>query len=264
MDTVWDRGDGATTCRRFEGKVAIITGGSRGIGRGIAVALANEGAAVVVNYVQAPGAAHEVVTRITAAGQRASTVRADVGQRDQAEALVAATIAAYGRLDVLVNNAGICPFRDFWDITDEVWDDTLRTNLYGAFVTSQAASRAMRDQGGGAIVHVSSVSSYLGSATQVHYCATKAGLNGLTAAMAMALGPHHIRVNAVLPGGVPTDINREQRANIPASTGGPGLPINRSGRPSDIARAVCYLASDDADWVTGALLPVDGGLTIRP
>ncbi|MGH2558933.1 MAG: SDR family NAD(P)-dependent oxidoreductase [Thermomicrobiales bacterium] len=248
--------------RRFEGKVAIVTGGTRGIGRGIALELAGEGAAVVVNHVRAKERANDVVEAITKAGGAAVAVRADVGRRDEAEALVAAAVDRFGRLDVLVNNAGICPFRPFWEITDEVWEETMRTNLYGAFVTSQAAARVMRDQGGGAIVHVSSVSSYIGGPEQVHYCATKGGINAMTAAMAVALGEHHIRVNAVLPGGVPTDINRHHWEDRPWTN--PGLPINRPGQPWDIARAVCYLASDDAAWLTGVLLPVDGGLTVRP
>jgi NAD(P)-dependent dehydrogenase (short-subunit alcohol dehydrogenase family) len=246
---------------RFAGKVAIVTGGARGIGRGIALELAGEGAAVVINYVQADSSARAVVAEIEQAGGKAAAVRADVGQRADAEALVHHAVEQFGRLDVLVNNAGICPFFSFWDITDEVWDDTLRTNLYGTFVTSQAAAKVMRDQGGGAIVHISSVSSYIGGPEQVHYCATKGGINAMTAAMAVALGEYGIRVNAVLPGGVPTDINRHQWEHQPWTN--PGLPINRYGQPWDIARAVCYLASDDAAWLTGVLLPVDGGLTVR-
>ena len=251
-----------TDRQRFTNKVAIVTGGSRGIGRGIALALAAEGATVIVNHVRAADAAEAVVAQIESAGGKASAFRADVGQRAEAEALVAAATERYGRLDVLVNNAAICPFRELPEITDEIWDETLRTNLYGPFVTSQAAAPMMAAGGGGAIVHVSSVSSYLGSATQIHYCASKGGLNGMTAALAMALGPHNIRVNAVLPGGVPTDINREHWEGKPQEP--PGLPINRAGAPADIAGAVCYLASDDASWVTGVLLPVDGGITIRP
>lgn len=248
------------TCRRYDGRVAIVTGGSRGIGRGIALELAREGAAVVVNHVAAHDAADAVVAEIKSTGGRALAWAADVGNREAGEELVAATIREFGRLDVLVNNAGICPFREFFEIKDDIWEQTLRTNLYGPFVLSQAAAKVMAEQGKGAIVHVSSVSSYIGSATQVHYCATKAGLNGLTAAMAVALGPLGIRVNAVLPGGVPTDINRDQWKDRPANA--PGLPVNRTGRPTDIARAVCYLASDDAEWITGVLLPVDGGLTV--
>ncbi|MGH2533616.1 MAG: SDR family NAD(P)-dependent oxidoreductase [Thermomicrobiales bacterium] len=248
--------------RRFEGKVAIVTGGARGIGRGIALEMAGEGAAVVVNHVRAEESAHEVVAEITQRGGSAAAVRADVGRRGDAEALVAAAVARFGQLDVLVNNAGICAYRSFWEITDEIWNETIRTNLYGAFVTSQAAATVMRDQGGGAIVHVSSVSSYIGGPDMVHYCATKGGVNAMTAAMAVALGEHHIRVNAVLPGGVPTDINRHLWEHRPWTN--PGLPVNRPGRPWDIARAVCYLASDDAAWVTGALLPVDGGRTVKP
>lgn len=247
--------------KRFAGKVAIVTGGARGIGRGIALELAGEGAAVAVNYVEADTAANEVVAEIERNGGRAAAIRADVGVRQDAEALVATTVQNFGRVDVLVNNAGICPFRSFWDITDDVWEQTLRTNLYGAFVTSQAASRVMRDQGGGAIVHISSVSSYLGGPEQVHYCATKGGINAMTSSMAVALGEFGIRVNAVLPGGVHTDINRQHWEGRPATA--PGLPVNRIGEPWDMARAVCYLASEDAAWLTGVLLPVDGGLTVR-
>ncbi|MGH2533133.1 MAG: SDR family NAD(P)-dependent oxidoreductase [Thermomicrobiales bacterium] len=247
--------------RRFEGKVAIVTGGARGIGRGIALELAGEGAAVVVNHVRAEESALDLVEEITSGGGAAFAVRADVGRRQDAEALVAAAVERFGRLHVLVNNAGICPFRSFWEMTDEVWEGTVRTNLYGGFVTSPAAARVMRDQGGGAIVHISSVSSYFGGPEQVHYCATKSGINAMTAAMAVALGEHNIRVNAVLPGGVPTDINRHHWENRPWTN--PGLPVNRPGQPWDIARAVCYLASDDAAWLTGVLLPVDGGLTVK-
>lgn len=247
-------------CRRFEGRVAIVTGGSRGIGRGIALELAREGAAVMVNHVAAHDAAASIVAEIEETGGRTKAFAADVGDRSACESLVDATVSEFGRLDVLVNNAGICPFRDFFDIDDEVWDQTFRTNLYGSFALSQTAAKVMAEQGSGAIVHVSSVSSYIGSATQVHYCATKAGINGMTAAMAVALGPLGIRVNAVLPGGVPTDINRHQWEGRPDNP--PRLPLSRYGRPADIAHAVCYLASDDAEWMTGVLLPVDGGTTV--
>lgn len=248
-------------CRRLEGYVAIVTGGSRGIGRGISLELAREGAAVVVNHVAAHDAAAEVVNEICEMGGQALAVSADVGDRAAGERMVETTVNEFGKLDILVNNAGICPFEDFFDIDDDTWDSTLRTNLYGPFALSQSAARVMAEQRSGSIVNISSVSSYIGSATQVHYCATKGGLNGLTAAMAVALGPMGIRVNAVLPGGVPTDINRHQwegRENV--ST---GLPIDRRGTPLDMGRAVCYLASDDAAYLTGVLLPVDGGVTVR-
>ncbi len=249
-------------CQRFTDKVAIVTGSSRGIGRAIALELAEEGAAVIVNHLADGAAAEVVVGEIVADGGRALPYDADVGDRVQAEAMVARTLERFGHLDVLVNNAGICPFSDFFAITDEIWERTLRTNLYGPFVMCQAAARPMAEQGNGAIVNISSVSSYIGSATQVHYCATKAGVNGLTASMAVALGPLGIRVNAVLPGGVHTDINRDQWEGKPETP--PGLPIDRVGLPKDMARAVCYLASDDAAWVTGTLLPVDGGTTVTP
>lgn len=246
---------------RFAGKVAIVTGGARGIGRGIALELAGEGANVVINYVEANQAASEVVAEIERDGGRAAAIQADVGVRDDAESLVSKAVEQFGRVDVLVNNAGICPFRSFWDITDDVWEQTLRTNLYGAFVTSQAAARVMREQGSGAIVHISSVTSYVGGPEQVHYSATKGGMNAMTSSMAVALGEYGIRVNAVLPGGVHTDINRQHWEGRPEVA--PGLPVNRTGQPRDMARAVCYLASDDAAWVTGVLLPVDGGRTVQ-
>lgn len=254
--------EAGVVCQRFTNKVAIITGSSRGIGSAIARALAEEGAAVVINHLADGAAAERVVGAIVADGGRARAYDADVGDRVQAEAMVARVMEWFGRLDILVNNAGICPFSDFFAITDEIWERTLRTNLYGPFVMGQAAAQPMREQGGGAIVNISSVSSYIGSATQVHYCATKGGVNGLTAAMAVALGPLGIRVNAVLPGGVHTDINRAQWEGKPETP--PGLPIDRVGLPVDIARAVCYLASDDAAWVTGTLLPIDGGTTVTP
>ena len=222
--------------------------------------LAREGAAVVVNHVAAHGAAEEVVDEIHGMGGRALAFSADVGSRTEGARIVEASLNEFGRLDVLVNNAGICPFEEFFDIDDDTWDRTLRTNLYGPFVLAQSAARIMAEQQSGAIINISSVSSYIGSATQVHYCASKGGLNSLTAAMAVALGPLGIRVNAVLPGGVPTDINRHQWEGREHES--PGLPINRRGTPMDMARAVCYLASDDASYLTGVLLPVDGGVTV--
>lgn len=248
------------TTTRFADQVALVTGASRGIGRGIAVELAREGAAVVIVHLGDDAAAATVADEISALGSRALAFAADVGDRAQAEAAVAEAVRAFGRLDVLVNNAGICPFNSFFDTTDDDWERTMRTNLYGPFVMSQAAARVMATQGQGAIVNISSISSYLGAADRVHYCASKAGVNGLTAALAVALGPLGIRVNAVLPGGVHTDINRHQWEGQPQHA--PGLPINRLGQPLDMARAVCYLASNDAAWVTGALLPVDGGTLI--
>lgn len=238
----------------------MITGSSRGIGRGIALEFAREGAHVVVNHFEDAEAANDVVAEITAAGGLAWAFEADVGQRTQVEALVQATVERCGRLDVLVNNAGICPFRTIFEITDDVWEQTLRTNLFGTFVTSQVAAQAMAKQGSGAIVNISSVSSYIGSSTQVHYCASKAGINGVTAALAVALGPMNIRVNAVLPSGVRTDINREQWEGKPETP--PGLPVNRLAQPLDIAQAVCFLASNEASLITGVLLPVDGGALV--
>ena len=245
------------------GKRALVTGGSRGIGRAICERLARAGAAVAVNF----HGTHpiEALARIEADGGRAIAVQADVANEDDVRRMFDETRAAFGGLDILVNNAGICDFHDFLDMPVELWDRTQAVNLRGAFLCSQAAARLMVEQGtGGRIITVSSISAYVGGAQQTHYTPTKAGDLSLMNSLAIVLGPHGITCNSVLPGTIATDINREdlsapeKRAYMEKR-----IPVGRIGAPEDIAGPVCFLASDEARYVNGSALLVDGGLFVN-
>ena len=245
---------------RLRGKVALVTGGSRGMGRAVCLGLAREGARVVVNYLQRAEAAQEVVARIRGGGGEATAVQGDVSRRRDAEALVAGTLEACGGLDILVNVAGVAVFGDFLSATEEDWDRQMGVNAKGVFLTSQAAARRMREAGGGRIVIVSSISGDRADPGLVPYCASKGAANVLTKAMAVALAPYNITVNAVLPGAVETDMNAANLAR-PEVRGAilAGTPLRRLGRPEDVVGAVLYLCSDEAAWTTGSLIVVDGG-----
>jgi L-rhamnose 1-dehydrogenase len=255
-------------------KIAIVTGASRGIGRGIALRLAESGAKVVVNY-HDPGElelgrdnvadATEVVTTITVAGGEAIAIEADVSSQSDVDRLVAETVRSFGALDILVNNAGICPFHDFLDMPLALWQKVMDVNLTGVFLCSQAAARQMVAQGrGGRIISISSISASVGGARQTHYTPTKAGVQSLMQSLAIVLGPHGITCNSVAPGAVATDINKEDFAE-------PGkvdylrgrIPVGRVGVPDDIAGPVAFLASDAARYVNGASLLVDGGMFVN-
>src|SRR3990172_3251658 len=245
----------------LERKTALVTGASRGIGRAIAVRLAAEGASVAVNHPGEPKEAGDVVRAIRASGGQAVAVRADVASKRQVDSMVERVIKRFGRIDILVNNAGICPFAEFLDITEETWDRTHDVNLRGAFLCSQAVARHMVERGiHGRIISVSSIASYVGGIIQAHYCPTKAGVNLLMKSMATALGPHGITCNTVLPGTVLTDMNSmfltdpdHRRQTIER------IPLGRLGEPEDVAGVVAFLASDDAGYMSGAELLVDGG-----
>jgi len=245
------------------GKVALVTGGSRGIGRAISRRLARAGAAVAVNYDQTVPT--ETLAEIAALGGRGLPVQADVADKGQVEAMIGAVVAAYGGLDILVNNAGICPFHDFLDMPEELWDRVQDVNLKGVFLCSQAAAKQMVAQGrGGRIVSVSSISALVGGAQQTHYTPTKAGIHSLMQSLAIVLGPHGITCNSVLPGTIATDINKddlsdpEKRAAMERR-----IPIGRLGEPDDISGPVAFLASEEARYVNGAALLVDGGLFVN-
>ena len=256
----------------LEGKRAIVTGGSRGIGRGISVELARQGADVVINYhagadgaLARDAAADETVAEIEALGRRAVAVEGDIADPAVSRDLVAATVAAFGGVDVLASNAGICPFHGFLDMPAELWRRVQDVNLGGAFLVTQAAANRMKDQGtGGAIVATSSISALVGGAMQTHYTPTKAGVHSLMQSVAIVLGPYGIRCNSVMPGAIATDINRddwsdpEKRAYLNRR-----IPLGRFGEPKDIGTVVAFLASDMAAYVTGAALLVDGGLFVN-
>ncbi len=244
-------------------RVVLVTGSSRGIGAAIALGFAREGARVAINHVDDAENAARTAERIQAEGDEALAIEADVADSAQVNALVARVIDTWGHIDALVCNAGICPFYDFLDMPESAWDRTLDVNLKGVFLVSQAVARHMVARGvGGRIVATSSISSMVGGKQQAHYCASKAGINLLIKSMALSLAPHQITCNAVLPGTVETDINRDSlsdsalRARLEQ-----GTPLGRLGQPHDIVGAVLFLASPGASWITGSLLVVDGGAT---
>ena len=245
----------------LKSKVALVTGGSRGIGRAIALALANSGADVAVNYARNADAASEVVAEVKTLGRRALAVQADVGDTAQAAALVKATIDAFGRLDILVNNAGIVRDMLLLRMQEADSDDVLRVSLKGTFNTSKAAVRTMMRQRWGRIINISSVSGLMGQAGQANYSASKAGLIGLTKSMVREFSGRGITINVVAPGFIPTDINASLDESLLEHLRGV-IPMGRFGKVDDIAQAVVFLASDAAAYITGAVLPVDGGLSM--
>jgi len=249
---------------RLQDKVAIVTGATRGIGRAIAVRFGQEGARVaVVGRDEDKG--HETVRLIEAAGSQAIFVPTDVSDSAQVQAMVDRVVQQWGRVDILVNNAAICPFHDFLTMPEALWDQVLAVNLKGYFLCSQAVARVMIRQGiRGRIIAVSSISAEFGGSQQAHYCASKAGINLLIKSMAISLGPYGITCNAVLPGTVETDINRHVLAD-PAvrEYWSRRAPLGRVGQPEDIAGPVLFFASDDAAWCTGAMLVVDGGVSVN-
>ncbi|MET4685251.1 SDR family NAD(P)-dependent oxidoreductase [Brevundimonas faecalis] len=245
----------------LENKVVLVTGASRGIGRATAVEAARQGADVAVNTFRDEAAAAEVVAEIEALGRRAVVFDADVALPESATGFVQAATQAFGRVDVFVSNAGVCPFHAFLDMPVETLRRTMEINLHGAYFMVQAAANQMVKQGeGGAIVAISSISALVGGEMQTHYTPTKAGVHSLMQSCAVALGRHGIRCNSVLPGTIATDINKDDLADPKKREYMEGrIPLGRLGRPEDIASVVAFLASDMAGYMSGAALLVDGG-----
>jgi L-rhamnose 1-dehydrogenase len=256
----------------LENKVVIVTGGSRGIGRAIAVECARQGADVVVNYwgpndasYDRDAAGAEVVEEIGLLGRRAIAVEGDVALPSTGQLLVDAAVRAFGKVDVLASNAGVCPFHAFLDVSPDILKSTMEVNLHGAFYATQAAARQMKSQGhGGAIIATSSISALVGGGMQTHYTPTKAGVHSLMQSCAVALGPHGIRCNSVMPGTIATDLNKEDLASPEKLAYMKGrIPLGRLGQPAEVADVVVFLASDMARYVTGAAILVDGGLFVN-
>ena len=243
------------------GKSAVVTGGSRGIGRAIVLRLAAQGADVAFSYRGNAAAAEETATAVLALGRRALPVQGDVSQPEAADALVKAALEAFGKVDILVNNAGITRDDLIMRMSVEAWQDVINTNLSGAFYATKAVTRPMLKAKGGRIINITSVSGQAGQTGQANYSAAKAGLIGLTKATARELASRGITCNAVAPGFVLTELTQglaqPLQDEITSRT-----PLGRFGTPEEIANAVAFLASDDAEYITGQVLAVDGGLVM--
>lgn len=245
---------------KLEGKVAIVTGGSRGIGRSISLALARSGADVVVNYLVNADAASSVAEEIRGVGRKVLVFQADVADIEQVNDMVRTTVRNFGKIDILVNNAGISSPKWVLDITEEEWNRIIDVNLKGVFNCSKAVLPHMMDQQSGKIVNISSDAAKQGGVTAgVHYCAAKAGVIGLTKSLAKKLAPYHINVNAVAPGSIETDIVRKERTEKQRDALKKSTPFNRFGRPEEVAAGVLFLVTAEAGYITGATLDINGG-----
>jgi len=241
-------------------RVALVTGASKGVGRGIAYGMARAGWDVAVNYHSDLAGAEETKAEIESMGRRCLILPGDVGSKADVEAMFDALIAEFGRIDCLVNNAGRQTWASLLDLSEADWDKTLRTNLKGSFLCTQAAARRMKDAGhGGSIVNIGSGANKQPFLNLVDYCASKGGLEQLTRVSACELGQYGIRVNCVAPGAIEIERTKEESDDY-AGTWSPLTPMGRIGYPEDIARMVVHLASDAADFVTGQTIYVDGGL----
>ena len=245
----------------LEGKVALVTGASRGIGREIALTLAEYGADVIVNYNGSAEKAAAVAEEIKAMGRKAATVQCSVADYDACGKMVADMLAEFGHIDILVNNAGITKDNLVIKMSEEDFDAVIDTNLKGTFHTIKHMYRAFLKQRAGRIINLSSVSGVLGNAGQVNYAASKAGVIGLTKSMAKDLASRNITVNAVAPGYVDTDMTQAMSEGAKEAVISQ-IPLKRVGTPRDIAETVAFLASEKASYITGQVISVDGGMAI--
>lgn len=239
-------------------KIAIVTGAGQGIGRGIALALAQAGCTVVVSDLQQSDC-ERVVAEISTTGSKGLAVACDVSQANAVDQLLATTVKECGRVDILVNNAGIYPFKPFLELTEADWDKVIDVNLKGVFLCAQAAAKVMAP--GSKIINISSIAAFVGFAGLTHYCASKGGLNGLIRPLALELAAKRINVNNVAPGAIETPgaVQPEEMKQQTVAA----IPWGRMGTPNDIAQAVLFLASEQADYITGQTLVVDGGYILR-
>jgi NAD(P)-dependent dehydrogenase (short-subunit alcohol dehydrogenase family) len=244
------------------GKFALVTGSSKGVGKGIALELARAGCDVAVNYNRDETGAHATVDEIVRLGRRAIAVAADVSQSAQVEKMLQETLQAFGRLDILVNNAGIQTWKSLLDLTEAEWDRVLATNLKGSFLCTQQAARHMQAKGG-AIINIGSGCNKWPFLNLVDYTASKGGLEMFTKVAAVELGPKGIRVNCVAPGAIEIERTKQELPDY-AGMWSRLTPLGRIGTPRDVGLAVVFLASEAASFITGQTIWVDGGLYTRP
>ncbi|MEN8699418.1 3-oxoacyl-[acyl-carrier-protein] reductase [Bacillus infantis] len=246
---------------KLDGKSAIVTGASRGIGREIALELARQGANVAVNFSGSEAKANETVEEIKALGRDAFAVKADVSDSEAVTAMMKDTLEKFGSIDILVNNAGITRDNLLMRMKEEEWDEVISINLKGVFLCTKAATRQMMKQRSGRIINVSSIVGVSGNPGQANYVAAKAGVIGLTKTSAKELASRGITVNAIAPGFISTDmtdkLNEEVKEQMLS-----GIPLGRLGEPSDIAKVALFLASEDSRYMTGQTLHVDGGMVM--
>jgi|SRR5438105_3199608 len=249
----------------LQGKTVLITGASRGIGRGTAIECARQGADLALNWYRDAEGIGETLAAVRALGRRVIELEGDVAERSTATRFVAAAVKELGSVEVFVSNAGICPFHAFLDTPPEIFERTMAVNLHGAYYMTQAAANRMKDQGrGGSIIAISSISALVGGGTQAHYTPTKAGVHSLMQSCAIALGRYGIRCNSVMPGTIATDINKDDLSDPKKRDYmKTRIPLGRLGEPQDVAGCVVFLASDLARYVTGASVLVDGGLFVN-
>ena len=259
--------------KRLQDKVAVVTGSSSGIGEGIALAMGQEGAKVVINYHSNESQADALKKRIEEAGSQAVVVQADVSNPDDVERLFKTAMTTFGTVDILVNNAGIQRDASFLEMSLEDWNKVISTNLTGHFLCAQAAAREFvkrkvqpeERKAAGHIIFISSVHDIIPWAGHVNYATAKGGVQMLMKTLAQELAPNKIRVNGISPGAIKTDINRSVWENEEGQTGMLSLiPYGRIGEPEDIAKVAVWLATDEADYITGTTIYVDGGMTLYP
>ena len=245
--------------QNLQGKVAIVTGASRGIGRATALALASEGASVVVNYASSSGAADAVVAEIEKLGSQAIAVKANAGNAEEVDQLIAATMEKFGRIDVLVNNAGITRDTLLLRMKPEDWQAVIDVNLTGVFLCTRAVSKIMLKQKSGRIINITSVAGQMGNPGQANYSAAKAGVIGFTRTVARELAPRSITVNAVAPGFIATDMTNDLNAEPILQM----IPLARYGQPEEVAGMIQFLAANPAAaYITGQVFNVDGGMVM--
>ena len=246
---------------KLDGKAALVTGASRGIGAEIAKQLAKEGARVAVNYSGSQSKAEEVVNEIIAAGGQAFAIQASVSDAENVTDMVKQTIEQFGSVDILVNNAWITCDNLLMRMKESEWDDVIDTNLKGVFLCTKAVTRQMMKQRAGKIINIASIVGVSGNAGQANYVAAKAGVIGLTKTTAKELASRHINVNAIAPGFITTEMTDELSEDVKNQML-TQIPLSKLGNPQDVAKAVVFLASDDASYITGQTLHVDGGMVM--